>query len=705
MQAGKASISQIFDLGRVLEVPFFQRSYVWDVDEWKRFLSDMQQLTQTKEEFFMGAIILKKPKSKDENKRTVVDGQQRLTTLILLLKVLSLINPESKLLFDFLFKTQAEKKSKLKHGYVDYLPFDTIISLEEFKDVHGTNQIIKAYNYFRSNVSSYQLNFSSIVEKVSLVSIDLESDENEQQIFDTINSLGRKLTTGELLKNYIFDSSAIHEYEKIWMPVFEKDEDCMKYWASTITAGRTTRSNTEGFFHAFLQIQMQIPQYNVSAEEKLVFRKTESVFNNYKTFITKYIKDDIIPFVKELASYAAIYKEAFEDDIRYSAIPKTPCIERMNFIVYALDATTLIPYVLYLVKNVADESERNKMFDFLESYIVRRTICKSSNDNYSDLFNEHLIANNILTYEGLRDYIDSKGNTSILMPNDEMVRQAFHSVAPNNNRSRAILFLLESKIRTKGHATTLLPCNSYTLEHLMPKKWKQNWLPLPPDVTEDERNIAVNSLGNMMLLPISLNSSISNSNWETKKNGNGKKKGLIEYASDLEIWNGALQKPEWNEDTISERAEWLAEKANEVWFNECSDEVGVSKGKKLDDTEFSIDGINFYKKSRFIPLLIRRFVEKHPEKTFAQLQLLFPDTLLGTNFRRLGVLVRKDVLDASTKSPQQKQKWYYYNESSYILTSGDGIKFYVNNQWTIDTIQPIIKIAESEGWSIKKLAK
>ena len=70
----------------------------------------------------------------------------------------------------------------------------------------------------------------------------------------------------------------------------------------------------------------------------------------------------------------------------------------MNFIVYALDATTLIPYVLYLVKNVAEESERNKMFDFLESYIVRRTICKSSNDNYSDLFNEHLIANNILTY-------------------------------------------------------------------------------------------------------------------------------------------------------------------------------------------------------------------------------------------------------------------------------------------------------------------
>ena len=71
----------------------------------------------------------------------------------------------------------------------------------------------------------------------------------------------------------------------------------------------------------------------------------------------------------------------------------------------------------------------------------------------------------------------------------------------------------------------------------------------------------------------------------------------------------------------------------------------------------------------------------------------------------MGVLVRKDVLDASNKTPQQKQKWYYYNESSYILTSADGIKFYVNNQWSIDTIQPIIEIAESEGWSIIKQTK
>ncbi len=575
MQAGKASISQIFDLGRVLEVPFFQRSYVWDVDEWSRFLSDMEQLSKTKEEFFMGAVILKKPKNKDENKRTVVDGQQRLTTLVLLLKVICLQDIQNKGLFDFLFKTQSDKKSKLKHGYVDYKAFDSIINLEEYQDVPGDNQIIKAYNYFRDNISSFQLSFNSIVEKVSLVAIDLESDENEQQIFDTINSLGRKLTTGELLKNYIFDSSTIKEYEMIWLPVFEKDDDCVKYWASTITAGRIPRSNTESFFHAFLQIQMQDPKYNVSVEEKLIFRKADSVFNNYKRFITNYI-GDIIPFVNELASYAAIFKEAFETDLRYAAIPVTPCIERINFIVYALDATTLIPYVLYIVKNVPDEEERNKMFEFLESYIVRRTICKSSNENYSDLFNEHLIANKVLTYEGLRAYIESKGTTSIYMPNDEMVRNAFHNVAPNNSRCRAILFLLESKIRSASHATALLPCNSYTLEHLMPKKWKQNWL-LPADVTEDERNIAVNSLGNMMLLPISLNSAISNSDWETKKNGKGKKKGLLEYASDLEIWHGALEKPEWDESAIVERAEWLADKANTVWVNECSPNVGVIK--------------------------------------------------------------------------------------------------------------------------------
>ena len=76
--------------------------------------------------------------------------------------------------------------------------------------------------------------------------------------------------------------------------------------------------------------------------------------------------------------------------------------------IIVLDGTTLIPYVLYLLFNLADDCERNAMFDYLETYIVRRIICKTSNNNYTDLFTEHLIGRNITNVASLKEYIESR---------------------------------------------------------------------------------------------------------------------------------------------------------------------------------------------------------------------------------------------------------------------------------------------------------
>ena len=700
MNANTQSIYQIFDSGVSIEVPFFQRSYVWTTEEWKKFLSDMEDLCKQDKPYFLGAIILKKL-TKEGKKKSIVDGQQRLTTLLVLLKILSLKEEEStyEFLMHFRNKKGKEKEIKFKHSYYDREAFEKVFLLGKLDDLVGDNRIIEAYQYFKANVGLYTLDYDSIVENICLVDIEIEADEDEQQIFETINSVGRKLTTGELLKNYIFIDSAIEKYKEIWVPAFEKDEDTINYWDSIITAGRTKRSNTESFFHAFLQIKMQSSEYDVTPEEKAIFRKADSVFNNYKTFISKYV-DDTIPFAKEIASYATIFKNSFEVDCTQQHIPSEPCVERMNFIIYSFDATTLIPYVLYILKN-ADDAEKPKIFEFLESYIVRRTICKESNDDYSDLFNEQLIKNDIKTVEGLIGYIDQKGTTNKLMPNDAMVVDAFHTVALNNTRAKAVLYLLESKLRSKKFSTCLDKCSEYELEHLMPKKWESNWATLPSGVTENDRNKALKTLGNLMIISDSLNSSISNADWTTKKNGNHKYKGLLKYASDLEIWNGALSLPEWNETTISDRADWLAEQANEVWYNDCSEDVASPKNKQ-DESSFSLDGTTFMNKSRFIPYLVKKYLEQNPSLTFAELQEKFPDTLLDSNFRRLGVLVTKEVMDASTKDIKQKQKWYYVKDSTYLLTSGDGVQFYVNNQWTIDKIQPILKMAEADGWTITK---
>ena len=83
MEAGKRTIRDIFNRGRNLEIPFFQRSYVWGEEQWQRFLEDMQMVSTNKKPYFLGSVILKQQQTTSNNDSilTVIDGQQRLTTL------------------------------------------------------------------------------------------------------------------------------------------------------------------------------------------------------------------------------------------------------------------------------------------------------------------------------------------------------------------------------------------------------------------------------------------------------------------------------------------------------------------------------------------------------------------------------------------------------------------------------------------------
>ena len=94
MEAGKRTIRDIFNRGRNLEIPFFQRAYVWDIEQWQRFLDDMRMVSITKKPYFLGSVILKQQETTSDKDSilTVIDGQQRLTTLNIFLKVLCLKN-------------------------------------------------------------------------------------------------------------------------------------------------------------------------------------------------------------------------------------------------------------------------------------------------------------------------------------------------------------------------------------------------------------------------------------------------------------------------------------------------------------------------------------------------------------------------------------------------------------------------------------
>lgn len=577
MDAGKRTISDIFNGNRLLQIPFFQRTYVWDKDQWSRFLSDMEFISVTDRDYFLGSIILKQQATPASSSigdiRTIIDGQQRMTTMAIFLKVLGLKSGKDSTVMRLF--TLDDDSLAIRHNLGDAEAFNRIMTLTQLEDIDpGKSSIVKAYNYFKANINPSKFDVQRVRNRAQFVGIDLLATEDEQQIFDTINSLGVRLTTGELLKNYFFSPETIDDYNKYWKPTFEADEECRNYWNTEITNGRLIRSNIESFLFAFMQIKVQDQSYGISAEEKKVFRRSEGLFNNYKAFIETYVlasctndvekKAAIRGLIAEIVAYAKIYRENFDDKFLDIESPANGSIERLNVLIYGLDTATVIPYVMFIIKNVSDPGEREDIFDYLETYLVRRTICKTQNNNYSDLFTENLIGQNIRTASELREYIEKKNDESSLsMPNDAALNNGFHYSVLPNRRAAVVLYMLESKIRPSGlYSTNLSGFNRYSLEHLMPKKWRNNWGAANDPEARDEILLG---LGNLAIITSSLNSSVRDATWSNKLSGIRAKGGLRAYASSLETMRDVLDKDEWNEDTIFQRAEWLWEKAKNAW--------------------------------------------------------------------------------------------------------------------------------------------
>ena len=719
MDAGTKQLADILNGNRILEVPYYQRSYVWKEEQWSRFLSDMEYITSTGKDYFLGSIILKQQPTgiSQFDLQSIIDGQQRFTTFALFFKSLCLKTDDIET-FEGKFTVRDKKAKKrllaIRHSINDRKDFEAVMSLTDDTQFYAEEKsnIINAYNYFQQNINPDKLDIDVLLNHVIFIGISLQQGEDEQVIFDTINSLGVRLTTGELLKNYFFTESTREEYEELWMPYFEKDRELANYWDAEIVSGRLKRANIDFFFAAYLSIKIQDPDIKVSADHKARYRRSEGLFNNYKDLISTYNLDKK-EMIYDILEYAMLYHDNINPDIAKGDIPGTPGIERMNFLIFVLEYSTIVPYVLYVLKNVADIEERNAIFGYVESYILRRQICKSDNKNFSDLFSANLILNQITDLESLKDYIENRDDDQALaLPRDKKVTIACHHQWYANKKALAILYLLETAIREgKPHATKLYPFDRYSLEHIMPKVWKDNW-PLPAGVTEDQRQEAVFCLGNLAMLPSKLNTSISNASWQTKKDGKGKNFGIVYYASDIETLANVVTQPEWNETKISERADWIAAKIKEVWPSYLPDEEdddadttsasgSTNDGESNfshDYTRFSLNGNPATSKRQFVLDVVKAYVAKHPDYTYAQLQAVFTTDLCTKGHKHIGLLCSE--AEHAAWDNKYKDKRYSVNQPDGKLSSADGINFYVNTQWSIDGMSGIIKLAKSEGFKV-----
>jgi hypothetical protein len=142
---------------------------------------------------------------------------------------------------------------------------------------------------------------------------------------------------------------------------------------------------------------------------------------------------------------------------------------------------------------------------------------------------------------------------------------AFHNNILVNKIAAGILYLIETKIRKNNlHSSKLLGISKYSLEHLMPKKWENNWGKLNNQQDINRRNTKLLTLGNLAIITQNLNAKIRDADWNIKKNGTNNN-GLIDYTRDLETISPYLRLPNWDEAEIEKRANALYNYAIKMW--------------------------------------------------------------------------------------------------------------------------------------------
>lgn len=522
MEAKKSNIFGIIQRNTLLRIPYFQRRYVWSEPDWKQFATDMESTLDSDCNRFLGAIILKEEpvsvidrRNGISQKQLVIDGQQRLTTLCIFMKVLHMMVARNEEFQNQYLQMDDAKSPVIIHSCEDMPQFSSIMHLDTPLEIKGDSNIIRAYNYFRkylegrksASVNLFEL-LNTVNACITFVVISLSQDDDEQQIFDTINSLGVPLTTGELMKNFLYDANDETAYRNDWRPMFDTDE-ARKFWDADASAAHHSKSKDnatiERFFHAFVRLKMWDFKDHLNEAQRRNFVKAENIFSTCKSFVGEFGMDKQ-QLAKEILEYAKLFRENLNEDILDTRIPQHSGIKRISCIINTTKNYVVLPYVLYVLHEVADEAERNKIFDYLETYLVRRIIIKNTNKDYFGLFSEYLISNKTVTYDGLRSYIESKDDgKNLAMPSDARIRFALNNNKFDEQYARLILYLFETKLAKTSESKLSGGISAYYAESFMPRPSlaaNDSWPVHTDPADEENRRQLIGTIGNYFLLNI-----------------------------------------------------------------------------------------------------------------------------------------------------------------------------------------------------------
>ena len=551
MDARKGNIYEILNGNKQFLIPVYQRYYSWDIEQCKRLWNDIVEMQKKgKVGHFVGSIvnIAEQAMPTGVQKYMIIDGQQRMTTLSLLLLALrdyASKNPEdttinARRIDNMLLKNEYESGDERYKLLLTETDRDILMRLVEEKPIldDTRSKLLDNYKFFAGKIADKELQPAEVYEsigKLQIVNITLDrSVDDAQAIFESLNSTGKELSESDLIRNYILmglePTEQTYVYEHFWRPM------------ELLFVYETQDSVMDRFFRDYLTMKItRIP-------------KQDRVYEEFKLYHLNCEFSTIRELCQDLLTYAKYYTDMV---FKRSS---NPALKSLYEDINDLRMEVSYPFLLKVHNDYAEgiisEDDLKLIIRLCISYVFRRSICdiptNSLNKTFATLKNEIKpddYVNSIKAFFVMRnDYKE--------FPDDDKFAAAFVSRDIYTMRSRNFIL---SHLENYGNKAPII-IENYTIEHIMPQnsslspEWQQmlgaNW--------REVQKTYLHTIGNLTLT--AYNSEMSDHPFMVKMDMEG---GFKESALRLNAYVVKLN--EWNEQTIKERAALLADKAKQIW--------------------------------------------------------------------------------------------------------------------------------------------
>jgi len=567
MRADEKEIESIIEGKRQYVVPLFQRAYVWEKKHWQTLWDDLIDLASSNElnenHFFGSFVTMPLEENKRVNQFLLIDGQQRLTTIFLLLAIIR-NEAESKALtpeladgikHDYLFNTFRDGSIKLRLTKLqgDEACFEQIIRGEKCTI---DNRIKDAFSFFSKLVSKTTVALETLTQVITrnlrVVHLELGKGDDPYKIFESLNAKGEELSQADLIRNYFFmriDEELVQKhYDDYWQPIQQKLGDNLSEYMR-----------------------------HYSMKDGAMVKKNEVYFTLKKRNDKLKTSDEVVNSLKDLSKFAGFYEK-----LLYPDKEKNQGIRDRIFRLNQIEITVAYPFVLNLYAGYENKPQRiseyqfTEILDLLEIFLVRRFICKVPTRGLNYVF--PYLYGKLSQYGDFVEGVKGELSKQKYPANSQFV-DAFKTVQlydRNAGSRQKAKFLLGWLDRFQNKEPVNVNEKGISIEHIMPQKLTPEWKKMLGDDWQTIHKTLCDTIGNLTLSGV--NSELARSVFSKKQ------KKLQE--SNLRLNRYFANLSQWDEEAIRQRADSLAQIALKIWpyFGEAQTDSNLTahdmKGKK-----------------------------------------------------------------------------------------------------------------------------